>query len=166
MGHPGDIVLRAETQQDLEFACRLYASARAYEMSRVPWSEEQKASFLRSQFQLQYAHYHKFYPGAAYQIVVHHEADIGRLYVDRTSTEIRLMEITLLPGYRNRGIGGMLVRALMEEAAASNRKISLHVEMDNPARRLYDRLGFRAMKDEGVYIRMEWADVTKTIAED
>jgi ribosomal protein S18 acetylase RimI-like enzyme len=154
---PGDIALRAEAPHDSEFACRLYASARAYEMARVPWTDEQKDAFLRSQFHLQYTHYHKFYPDAAYLIVVHCGEDIGRMYVDRTPEEVRLMEITLLPEYRGRGIGGMLVRALMEEADATNRKMSLHVEMDNPARHLYDRLGFLPVKEEGVYILMEWS---------
>lgn len=148
---------RAETPEDLEFACRLYASARASEMARAPWTAEQKDAFLRSQFQLQYTHYHKFYPGAAYQIVVAGGEDIGRLYVDRAREEIRLMEITLLPEYRGQGIGGRLVRALMDEAAASDRKVALHVEMDNPARHLYERLGFRPVKDQGIYTLMEWS---------
>lgn len=148
---------RAETPEDLEFACRLYASARANEMARAPWTAEQKDAFLRSQFHLQYTHYHKFYPAADYQIVVLGGRDIGRLYVHRTPEEVRLMEITLLPEYRRQGIGGSLVRGLMEEAAASRRNLSLHVEMDNPARRLYERLGFRPVKDEGVYVLMEWS---------
>ena len=152
-----EIVLRTETPDDLEFAYRLYASARASEMARAPWTVEQKDAFLRSQFDLQYTHYHKFYPTAAYQIVVAGGYDIGRVYVDRTRNEIRLLEITILPEYRRQGIGEKLVRALMDEAASSDRKVALHVEMDNPARHLYERLGFRPVQDKGVYILMEWS---------
>ena len=151
-----EIVLRAETTEDLEFARRLYASARAGEMARAPWSDEQKDAFLRSQFQLQHAHYRKFYPDAAYQIIVAGGHDIGRIYVYRTRDEIRLMEITILPEYRHQGIGEKLIRALMDEAAESNRKVALHVETENPARHLYERLGFRPIEDEGVYVLMEW----------
>ncbi len=35
-------------------------------------------------------------------------------------------------------------------------RVSIHVEHDNPARRLYDRLGFQHVDTNGVYHLMEW----------
>jgi len=133
-------------------------------MARVPWTDERKDAFLSSQFHLQYTHYHRFYPGAAYQIVVAGGRDIGRMYVDETPREVRLMEITLLPEFRGRGLGGSLVRGLMQAAGRSGRKVSLHVELENPARRLYERLGFRPVQEEGVYILMEWSTAGPRLA--
>jgi ribosomal protein S18 acetylase RimI-like enzyme len=149
------VTLRPETADDLEFSSRLYASARAAEMALAPWTEEQKEAFLRWQFDLQHTHYHKFYPGASFLIIVEEGRDIGRMYVHRSDHDIRLMEITLLPEHRGRGIGGLLVRELIAEARSAGKKVSLHVERNNPARRLYERLGFRAPEDEAIEL-MEW----------
>jgi ribosomal protein S18 acetylase RimI-like enzyme len=65
------------------------------------------------------------------------------------------MDIALAPGFRGRGIGTRLLRSLMDEADASGRKLSIHVEMNNPARSLYDRLGFRPAGEQGIYVLME-----------
>ena len=45
---------------------------------------------------------------------------------------------------------------LLVEAARANVTVFIHVEKNNPALRLYDRLGFRAIEDKGVYLFMEW----------
>jgi predicted GNAT family acetyltransferase len=85
---------------------------------------------------------------------------IGRLYVAELEAEqkaeLRLMDVALLPEYRNRGMGGALVRELLDEAAAAGRLVSLHVEENNPARRLYQRLGFRDVDDVSFYKLMQW----------
>jgi predicted GNAT family acetyltransferase len=43
----------------------------------------------------------------------------------------------------------------MDEADESERKLSIHVEQNNPARSLYDRLGFQPAGEHGVYVLME-----------
>jgi ribosomal-protein-alanine N-acetyltransferase len=51
---------------------------------------------------------------------------------------------------RGQGIGGLLLRALLSEAGRQGiAQVSLSVEPDNPARRLYERLGFEKMGGEG-----------------
>lgn len=82
---------------------------------------------------------------------------VGRLYVDRWTREIRIMDIALLPEHRGAGIGTRLLRELQEEARAAGKALSIHVEKFNPALRLYERLGFRAREDKGVYLLMEVA---------
>jgi ribosomal protein S18 acetylase RimI-like enzyme len=71
--------------------------------------------------------------------------------------EIRLVDIALLPEHRGRGIGGALLRGLLDEGAVSGRRVSMHVERSNPALRLYERLGFERVKDDGIYWLMEWS---------
>jgi len=68
---------------------------------------------------------------------------------------ISLFGIFPTPTYRGRGIGAGLLRRLVEEAQDSGRKLSIHVEVNNPARTLYDRLGFRPVGEHGVYLLME-----------
>ncbi len=145
-----------ESECDLEFLLRVYASARADEMSRVPWSVAEKEAFLRSQFTLQHEHYHAHYAGARFDVICEGGRDVGRYYVDLTEREIRIMDIALLPEHRGRGIGTRLVQDVLDEARASVRSVSLHVEETNPAKRLYERMGFVDVEDRGVYMLMEW----------
>ena len=74
----------------------------------------------------------------------------------RWPQEIRIVDIALLPEHRKAGIGTALVSAIQSEAAQANKPVTIHVEQFNPARRLYERLGFRVVKEVGVYILMEW----------
>ena len=67
------------------------------------------------------------------------------------------MDIALLPAYRNAGIGSALLHALMAEAAQAGKPVRIHVEKQNPALRLYTRLGFVPIADRGVYWFLEWS---------
>ena len=80
----------------------------------------------------------------------------GRLYVDRRPDDIRIIDIALLPEFRGRGHRRRAARAAAGEAAASGRKLSIHVEIHNRAAALYARLGFEVVDEHGLYRRMEW----------
>ena len=151
--------LRSVTDEDAEFLYRTYASTREEELSVVPWSVEQKDAFLRSQFAAQDSHYRKHYHDAAYDVVLIDGEPAGRLYVARWAGEIRIMDISLLPAFRRRGAGEELLRAVFAEADRDGKLVSIHVEQQNPARRLYERLGFRAIEEgePSVYVKMERA---------
>lgn len=150
------ITFRPETEEDLEFLYRLYASLREEELKPVAWSDEQKHAFLRQQFNAQRAHYHGNYASAEYLIIMETEAPIGRLYLHRRPEDVRIMDIALLPEHCGRGIGGLLIRELLDEAGAAGQSVSIHVEINNPAMRLYERLGFKQIDTYGVYHLMEW----------
>lgn len=150
------VSLRPETPDDDAFLLAVYASSRESEMRRVPWTDEQKGLFLASQFRAQRDAYRSRLPDASYDVIVVDGASAGRLYVHRGVDQIELIDIALLPPHRNAGIGTRLVTDLMDEAAIGLKAVRLYVEHDNPARRLYDRLGFRQIGDVGVYAHMEW----------
>jgi ribosomal protein S18 acetylase RimI-like enzyme len=154
---PG-IGLRACRESDLAFLEKLFATTREAELRQLgDWADAQKAEFVRSQFQLQHDHYTQHYPGATLDVVLEGDLPIGRWYVHRGRNEIRLMEVTLLPEKRNRGIGSALTGELLAEAAGSGVPVVLHVEARNPARHLYERLGFSVSSDPGAaYQRLEW----------
>ena len=142
--------------EDESFLRELYASTRAEELAQVPWSEEQKAQFCAMQFTAQHHHYEKYYPEASRHIIEHGTVPAGRLYVDRTPQEIRIVDISLLPAHRGAGVGTKLLRGLQDEAALAGKALSIHVEKFNPALGLYQRLGFQVREDKGVYLLMEW----------
>jgi ribosomal protein S18 acetylase RimI-like enzyme len=152
-----DVTLRPVNEGDQDFLYRVYASTRMDEMALVNWSAEQKAAFLHMQFQAQTTHYRSYYPHAQHQIIqAENNIPIGRLIVDRSSDSILIVDIALLPEYRGAGIGTAIIRDLMTEAAQTNRAISLHVEVFNPAMQLYDRLGFVKNGEQGIYHKMVW----------
>jgi ribosomal protein S18 acetylase RimI-like enzyme len=66
------------------------------------------------------------------------------------------VDITLLPEHCGAGIGTGILRDLLAEAAAAGKPVRIHVERQNPAWRLYERLGFAPIEDKGVYYLMEW----------
>lgn len=147
--------LRPSTAEDRDFLLEVYASTRAGELALLDWSDADKAAFVEMQFSAQDSYYREHYPDASFDVVVLDGRDVGRLYVDRWPGEIRIMDITLLPEHRNAGVGTSLLRRLTTEAAASSRKLSIHVEVFNPALRLYTRLGFVPVADRGVYLLLE-----------
>ncbi len=141
---------------DAELLFRVYASTRTEELARVAWTEAEKEAFLRMQFAAQDRHYRAHYPGAELSVLVEDGLPAGRLYLYRQPSEIRVMDIALLPGFRGRGLGTRLLLEVLDEARAGAQAVTVHVELFNPALRLYERLGFTAVEDRGAYRLMRW----------
>jgi len=147
--------LRRERPEDLPFLERLYISVRWVELAPLDWPEEAKLGFLSQQFSFQVQHYRTYYAAADFGILEHDGVPMGRLYLFRGSSDLRIVDISLLPEWRGAGIGTLLLRAVLAEARASGRTVSIHVEKFNPAQRLYRRLGFREIGEDGPYWLME-----------
>jgi ribosomal protein S18 acetylase RimI-like enzyme len=151
-----DITFRPITEGDMDFLARLYASTRWEELQQVPWSDAERLAFLRQQFEAQHIYYMEHFVNAAFDLVLVDGKPAGRLYLDRRDGEIRLIDIALLPEFRNRGIGGRLMADILKEGQETGLLVRIHVEHNNPAMRLYQRLGFRKIEEQGVYHLMEW----------
>jgi ribosomal protein S18 acetylase RimI-like enzyme len=147
-----DLELRPATPFDRDFLLEVYASTRTEELAVVPWDDDQKKTFLRMQFVAQDRAYRGQMPDASYDIVVVDGVRAGRFYVDRRAEEIRIVDIALLPDHRGSGIGTELLRAILDEGEASGKPVTIHVVEGNPARALYERLGFREIGGTGVHV--------------
>ncbi len=157
--------LRPLLAADEEFSYEVYASTRAAEMELVPWTAEQKAAFLRMQFEAQHRHYHLHNPQALWQVIEAGGKRVGRLVTDDSQAEqFLLMDIALLPEYRGRGIGSAIMTDLLAAAAKAHKTIVLHVEPNNPALGLYTRLGFVVTGQAGFYMEMRWQAPVETQA--
>jgi ribosomal protein S18 acetylase RimI-like enzyme len=154
------ISFRPEQAGDEGFLYQLYASTRAGEMALTGWGVTQQEAFLRMQFQFQTTHYRKHYGDALFQVILRDNAPIGRIYLHYGPSQIRLMDIALMPEHRCSGIGGSILENLLREAAQLGKPVTLHVERFNPALRLYERLGFRVVEDLGINLYMEWLPPT------
>lgn len=148
--------LRPSTEEDREFLVGLYASTRDAELSQVAWAPGQREAFVRMQFTAQDTEYRRHNPQGTFDVVEVDGRPVGRLIVDRRPGDIRIVDISLVPEARGAGIGSRLIGELLEEARASDRIVSIHVEAHNRAAELYARLGFVVAEDLGVYRRMEW----------
>lgn len=157
------VTLRPVAASDEPLLLEIYASTRAEEMAMVPWTMEQQEAFVRMQFASQQEHYKKLQPDANHDIILLNGRPVGRLYVARTNEHIEIMDITLLPQDRNSGVGSRLIKDLMEEASLS-RPLRIYVETFNPSLRLFERLGFKAVDEQGFHLLMEWVPHTSSPA--
>jgi ribosomal protein S18 acetylase RimI-like enzyme len=121
----------------------------------VAWDDTQKEAFLRHQFDAQDAWWREHYAGASFDVIVVEGEPAGRLYVHRGRSEIRIVDIALLPEQRGSGVGTRLLNELLAEGDADAKSVTIHVERMNPALRLYARLGFALAEDKGVYLFLE-----------
>jgi ribosomal protein S18 acetylase RimI-like enzyme len=153
---PAGVSLRSMTDADLPFLERVYGSTREAELAQTDWSDVQKAQFIAFQFHAQHQHYTTHYHGAQFFVIERDGIPVGRLYLHWREDELRIVDIALLPDARGAGIGGSLLGALMAQAAAQGKGVSIHVEQMNPAMRLYERLGFRRIGEHGIYHLMQW----------
>ena len=151
-----NIVLRPATEADDEFLLTVYASTRAEELARVPWTQEQKDAFVHMQFAAQKRHYAAEYPQAGHDIIVADGAPVGRIYLDRSAQEFHILDVTVLPQHRNRGIGSWLLRQVLDDAGRAGKPVTIYVESFNPSLSLFERLGFRKAEENGFQLLMRW----------
>ena len=139
--------LRPASGDDVEFAfSALRASMRSYiEATWGMWDEPwQRQRFFES-----------FVP-ATHQIIVDESGrSIGCLAVEEHPDHVFLARIFLLPEAQGRGIGTRLVRTLLDSAHRRGLPVALTILKVNPARRLYERLGFAVVGETETHFRME-----------
>jgi N-acetylglutamate synthase-like GNAT family acetyltransferase len=152
--------LRPIQPADMDILLEIYGSTREKEMERVPhWSDLMKKEFIASQFRAQHDYYQKNYIGADFWIIEREGKTIGRLYFHHNyqGQGMRIIDISILPKYRNMGIGRSIFEDIIGKAAERECPVTIHVESFNPAKHLYTRLGFKTISEtNGVYHLMEW----------
>jgi ribosomal protein S18 acetylase RimI-like enzyme len=154
-----DVSYKPITDLDRDFLHTVYASTRVEELKLTDWNEAQKSTFIDMQFAAQHRYYQEHYHDTDFLVISRDGKAVGRLYIARWPDEIRVVDLAILPEYRNDGIGTHILKSILEEAGAALKPVSIHVERYNPAQNLYRRLGFIKTGEHGVYDLLEW---TKT----
>src|SRR3979411_711668 len=113
----GRIGIRPAIPGDLDFLLKVYRSVRQEEMASWGWTDAQRDVFVRMQFDLRRRAYQASFPGALENIVSKADTPAGSMLVFRNESEIRLVDVALLPEYRNCGIGSHLIGGLVRESA-------------------------------------------------
>jgi GNAT superfamily N-acetyltransferase len=158
----GPIELRNAGPEDEPFLAALYFDTRRIEVSAWGWPEQQQEWFLRMQFEAQQRSYRTSFPHALNRIVTCEDLPIGRLLVDYEASQVRLIDIALIEERRDLGIGTQLLRALIEDCQARGCSLLLQAVQGNPARRLYERMGFELCGADPMYVQMQWKPLPQT----
>ena len=104
------------------------------------WDEARAASKFQERF-------HRSH----YQIVVVGGRDIGAINREKREDTIYIANIEVAPEYQGRGIGTAITNEIIAEARRDGLSVSLRVLKVNPARHLYERLGFIVTNEDGTH---------------
>ena len=149
------ITLRPVVAADDDFLFIVYASTRRDEVAAFGWDISQQDAFLKMQCAAQQRSFEMNGDGVSHQIILLDDKPVGRILVVRTTEEIRLVDIALLPANQGHGIGTALIKELLDDGDRDGLPVRLMVLKGNRAALLYDRLGFIRTGDNGVHIQME-----------
>ena len=120
------------------------------------WPPEQQMMFLEMQYRARTQSYSAMYPDAENRVLLAAGNPAGYMMIGWDASKATLVDIALLPEFRNRGLGTRAVGGLMEDARGRSLPLRLSVARGNPAMRLYERLGFSVISADPVYIEMEY----------
>jgi GNAT superfamily N-acetyltransferase len=156
--NPADISLRPATAGDEIFLKHVHDAARHWEFAALLQSGEAELyhKVMQQQHDSQHRFYFAHYAEAHYGIIQWCGQPIGRLYVDYRDDEVHVLDIAILPDYRGRGIGRIVMTGLCLEAAMRRKPVRLCVHYLSRAVPFYLRLGFRQIGTEGPSQVMEW----------
>ena len=149
------VKLRPITPEDEDFLYRVYVGTRE-DIAQLGWDQTQQEKFLKLQFMAQQKQYRAQFCDADFQIIIEDEKPVGRLYINQTEEEIRIVDIALLPRFRGKGTGSSLIKQVLAEGKQKRLPVRIHVQQSNPAFQLYERLGFQKIDENGIYFLMEW----------
>jgi ribosomal protein S18 acetylase RimI-like enzyme len=108
------------------------------------WDDASQEAFFRR----------NFIP-ANVRVIVAAGEDVGLLHVEREAQALFLANLQISPAFQNHGLGSAVVRRVMEEARTAGLPLRLQVLKSNqPARRLYERLGFEVTEEGHMHDQM------------
>jgi ribosomal protein S18 acetylase RimI-like enzyme len=138
--------LRPATPSDLDFCWLIYRDAmRPLTEALGPWNEASQKRLIADAV-----------ADSGTSILRHHEDDAGWLQVEETRHIVHLQQLFLLPELRNRGLGTSFLTWMKERAERKRKDLTLEVMTNNPARRLYERLGFKVISTANNKITMRY----------
>jgi len=155
---PQSLILRPADAGDEDFLFTLYAGSHGEDLPSLGWGPDQIQDFLKMQREAEQRFFAIEFPRADHQIVVVNQERIGRLLVERRQIEIRGVDLTLLPEFRNLGIGSCLIGQLQSEAESGRKPIRMQLIRFSPAIAFFERLGFTRVSETGTHYQMEWWD--------
>lgn len=139
-----EITLRPAVEKDYKFLYQLHRQTLKLSIQETwGWDEE-----------WQRAHFQQHFDLTGKDIIQHNGRDIGCLTVLDEEDHIFLSYIAIAPEFQNYGIGTRLIREVLAKGGRSSKPVTLKVLKTNPARVLYERLGFVITKTTDTHYLM------------
>lgn len=137
-----DIKIRKANCQDYDYCYKLF-KRNMYHLIDKHWGWK-KGKFRSN-----------FIPSEV-KILEHNNKRFGFYQTSINNGDYYIREIQISNRFKGKGIGSNLLKIIHNEAKKKDYNIiSLRVFKDNPAKRLYERLGYNIIKDEGSSVLME-----------
>lgn len=158
--HPAmEILLRRREPEDEGFLFGLFAESQ-FQLSQIMPNEALWRSLVEIQYKGRELTYARAYPAAEDMILCLKSPDeivaVGRLLVDRKPDHWRIVDMAISAPHRSQGLGTSVLRQYMAECSQGPGRLGLQVASGNPARHLYERLGFRPIAEDAAGIEMSW----------
>lgn len=158
-----NIQLRQAVSEDEDFLLQLFVATQPMETASWNISAAAREQLLQMQFRGRMQTYAAQYPDAVDRIICLNEGDdkrrVGRHLVMRQEDAILGIDLAVLPAYQKQGLGRLVLQGIQHQCTKEGLRFRLQVLHTNPARRLYDRLGFRMVSQDLLYAQMEWSAV-------
>lgn len=138
--------LRYATLKDYNFLYELNKITMLKYIEKIwGWEENIQQKFFRDKFSHE-----------KYKIIVYDDVDIGVVAVSTNDNSIFIEIIEILPEYQSKGIGTEIISKIIADSKNKNySRVWLQVFKMNPAKKLYDRLGFLTKSETETHYIME-----------
>jgi ribosomal protein S18 acetylase RimI-like enzyme len=149
--------LRPTCAADEALLFELFAADKRAELALFGVPPTQAEMLVAMQYRGREMTYRSQYPHAEDSVILDENgAPVGRLLVDRAMDRWRIVDFSVLPVRRGNGLGTAVLRNCLSRCEECGASLELAVSRVNRARALYERLGFRATREDAFMIQMAW----------
>jgi ribosomal protein S18 acetylase RimI-like enzyme len=135
---------RNATEKDINFLYTLHVAAMKEYVDQVwGWDDGYQESLFR-----------RNYVPAKIRIVLYNGREIGLLSVEEREDDVFLRTIEIHPEFQGKGLGTAIIKEIIADGAQKMKPIVLQVLTVNPARQLYERLGFAIIEETNIHYMM------------
>jgi|SRR6185437_3317280 len=146
---PLPIELRPAVDDDFVYCRRLYFEQMRWIIERLHLDRTAQETSFKQQWK-----------SMQVRIIVLDGTDVGWVQTIRENDGLFIGQLFVDSRFQRRGVGTEVMKRLIGEATAFKLAVRLNVARINPARRLYERLGFRVThEDERKFYMKRDADV-------
>lgn len=143
-----DYQLIISTEEDSEFFMELYSEIKSSELHLDLWPEAFRIQMIEMQYNAFMQSTNSEFPNYYDYLILFKSEKVGRLQLDKNEQGFRIINISLLNSFRNKGLGSTIIKEILSEASNKNAPVSLEVDKVNPAFNLYSRLGFKVFQQD------------------